>query len=134
MKIKNLVAGKSIFNPVEGKRWLVQSHDKYIVDRRIVIFYLMILFSIFLYGASQQGFDFSQHYYFNCEKGPCENYFYGKCSMDWCSEKFLPSGFSYGEPPPYLSSNFTWIAMMLGFAAIIVNHFIYNRKFELMEA
>jgi len=46
MKIKNLVAGKSIFNPVKGKKWLVQSNDKYIVDRRIVISYLMILFII----------------------------------------------------------------------------------------
>jgi len=133
MKIKNLVAGKSIFNPVEGKRWLVQSHDKYIVDRRIVIFYLMILFSIFLYGASQQGFDFSQHYYFNCSIGPCENVFYGKCSMDWCSEKILPSGFSYGEKPSYLSTNFSWIAMLLGLVAVIVNHFIYNRNFEMKE-
>lgn len=130
---RGLIHGKSIFNPIEGKRWLVESKDHYRVDKRIVIAYLAILVGVFLYTAYQNNFDFSQHYYFNCQVGPCENHFYGKCSMDWCSEKVLPSGFVYGEPPPYMSENFGVIALLLGIVVIISNHFVHNRNYEMKE-
>lgn len=107
----------------------------YVVDRRLS-WGLVVVTAIILFMAAREGnFDFSQKVYAKCEGPlPCDNPLYGRCNLEVCSLKVLPPGYEGGVLPGWWWSNSGFLTIGAGIAFFFLNHFLYNRKFELQEA
>lgn len=145
---------------MDGKEYysnkrIVVYDNGYVLDRAITRIAMGVIFILLLVIMCVQGFDFSKKIYFRCDNPlSCDNPFYidpnckeGRgcynsavplrtreiCSYDWCEQKYLRPGI-YGEPPPNIYKLFLPASIIILILSLIINHFIYNRRFKVKGA
>lgn len=142
---KKLVTGNP-FTHKEGK-FSVVNKSNYRFNRNI--FYLAIISLMLLGGYIFYDNDFNWEYqiYVKCDQETaCDNPFYiynyesqisdrykKMCVYDWCNEEMLPPGFEFGDKPSELEKNFGIITFFVMLMVFTINHFLYNRSFNIDE-
>lgn len=126
---------KTKFQKWRFKEYKKSAFKGYVVDR--MIFLVGMIFVVLLFGfvANHYNWDFSKQLYIKCDGLPnCQNPIFGHkaCkNLDWCFNETLPYGFQYGMPPDNWLKNCQYGMFGIILAAFIINHLIYNRKFNL---
>lgn len=123
----------------------------YVVKRWIV--WLSFLPAILILGIMLYREGLNENFYLRCPSDvvQCDNPFYNSCDvMDpstWCADgklrnivcseypgvcmlQFLPSGFEIGQKPGFLYDWFFVFAAFPPLGAVVLNHFLFNRKFK----
>lgn len=51
------------------------------------------------------------------------------CELFKCEEQYLEAGEVLGYKPSWLARNFNWLAVLVVFAGLLLNHYLYNKGF-----
>jgi hypothetical protein len=103
--------------------------------------FILLVLALFMIMFVSYGSDRDYHIYYVCNADGrdglrCENPFYSLypiCESAWstaCSDKFVPSGFKFGEPAPWIINNWGMIIGVLLAGAFAINHFVHNKRFK----
>ena len=104
----------------------------YIVDRRIFITLAIIILALAAYAFGKYGTE--ERIYINCPDtvhGMCLNPCFNvtRCG-EYAAIEYLSPGETFGTKPDWFYSNYPTMIIFLCALAVVLNHFIYNRKFE----
>lgn len=117
--------------------------QEYTFDRYIFLFYILaVLIVAVALIIILGGFDANKYLYVECKTSNnswCLNPLYnntnycGKTIM-WdeiaCNQEFIPNGFSMGKKPPAILEIWGTVVFVGLLIMFIINHLIYNRKFN----
>lgn len=110
--------------------------DKLIFGSFILLVLFLFLIMFLAFGSDR---DYHIHYVCNADGRDglrCEQPFYLNfplCEQAWstaCSDKYVPSGFEFGDPAPWIISNWGLIVGGLLFCAFVINHVVHNKSFK----
>lgn len=109
----------------------------YRFDKLIFGGFILLVLALFMIMFLSYGADRGYHIYYFCDADArdglqCKNPFFAEypiCEQAWstaCSDKFVPTGFEFGEPAPWIIKNWGMIVGLLLAGAFVVNHFMHN--------
>lgn len=140
--VEYLVGGKR-FTEIKRSSPNLSTEDSvlYRFDKLIFGGFILLVLAIFVFMFLFYGSDRDYHIYYVCDADArdglrCEQPFYLNyplCEQAWstaCSDKYVPTGFSFGEPAPWIVKNWGVIIGSLLAGAFFVNHFVHNRNFK----
>lgn len=136
----------------------LENNKQYVFFKPIFLGGIFLLLLISVITLAVNGFDKSKKIYLHCPSDSitdCENPFYD-CSkdtlgyMEVCdisnirqveregviipdtlkSMKYLPKGFIYGKPVPFIVKNFPLISGVVILFCFIINHYFCNKNFK----
>lgn len=124
---------------VGGKRFT--DLGGYLFDKLIFGIYILIVLLLFVCVFIASGSYRSNHIHYVCDSKSiglsyCEQPFfmnYPLCEKMWlgaCDQKFVPDGFEFGDPAPWIVRSWGMILGVLLFVAFVVNHFVHNKNFK----
>jgi len=142
--IKRFVTGNP-FTKIEGKFSVTKSGYKF--NRNIFYGFIVVMLLCLGWVFYYVGFSTDYQIYFKCGEEQCINPFYegeldfmeyqlnipdrlkGECKASWCSEKYLPPFFEYGNKPVWIFRYSSLIVIACTFLMLVLNHVLYNRGF-----